>query len=169
MESALLGVPHAESVSVAGNCAALRSKAQGIFERSQRACARSREVAAHMAAVQTGVGCWWRLGAPGERELPRLLPISGGATTESVVRDFIAATCLAPGDGELGDDEPILANGILDSLGILRLAVFIEETFGVAVPEEAFLPEHFSTVRRVATFVESLEARAVAQTATARA
>src|SRR5581483_2744374 len=88
---------------------------------------------------------------------PVVLPIGGGAATEAVLRDYIYQTCLAPGDAGLGDEEHLLANGILDSLGILRLVAFIEETFGVNVPDEALVPENFGTVRRVAALVERLE------------
>lgn len=93
-----------------------------------------------------------------------LVRLAGGEATETVLHDYIAATCLAPGDEALDRDEPLLANGILDSLGILRLAAFIEETFGVPVPDDALLPEHFGTVRRVAALVGHLEAQAAAAT-----
>ncbi|HEY7062831.1 MAG TPA: acyl carrier protein [Chloroflexota bacterium] len=89
----------------------------------------------------------------------RLVRPAGGDATENLLHDYIAATCLAPGDEVLDRDEPLLANGILDSLGILRLAAFIEETFGIAVPDDALLPEHFGSVRRVAALVGHLEAQ----------
>jgi acyl carrier protein len=84
--------------------------------------------------------------------------IGGGAATEAALRAFISETCLAPGDPGLEDDEPLLTNGILDSLGIMRLAVFIEETFGVNVADEALVPENFGSLRRVAALIERLEA-----------
>jgi acyl carrier protein len=90
--------------------------------------------------------------------IPTILQIGGGAATEAVLRDYISETCLAPGDTGLEDDEPLLTNGILDSLGIMRLAAFIEETFGVNVPDDALVPEHFGSVRRVAALIERLEA-----------
>jgi acyl carrier protein len=92
--------------------------------------------------------------------IPSAPPLSGGAATETVLRDFIITMCLGPGESALGDDEPLLANGILDSLGIIRLAAFIEETFSIGVPDDALLPENFSTLRRVTALVEHLEARA---------
>jgi acyl carrier protein len=87
-------------------------------------------------------------------------PADSREATGAVLRAFIVATCLGPGETTLRDDEPLLANGILDSLGIVHLAAFIEETFGVAVPDEALLPEHFGTVRRVAALVDHLEGQA---------
>jgi acyl carrier protein len=85
---------------------------------------------------------------------------AGRAATETILSGFIATTCLAPGDDTLRPDEPLLANGILDSLGIMHLAAFIEDTFAVTVPDDALLPEHFGTVRRVAALVKRLQAQA---------
>jgi acyl carrier protein len=74
------------------------------------------------------------------------------------LRHFIAITLMQAEDPEtLGDEEPLLGSGILDSLGILRLVVFLEEEFGIAVPEAALVPEHFQTVRALVAFVERLQ------------
>jgi acyl carrier protein len=142
-----------------GQCAALRSRASVLCERSERLRGRSQAIAGRFAAAQRDLGQLWdqALGREVQPARSSVVPIGGGAATEVVLRDYIAATCLGPGDTALRDDEPLLANGILDSLGIVRLAAFIEETFGVAVPDDALLPEHFGTVRRVAALVERLE------------
>lgn len=159
----LMTAPPAVTLSshtvLTGRCAALRLRASALCQRSERLRARSQSIAGRFATVCQDVGNWRQFGF-GRVPLPALrsvVPIAGGAATEVVLRDYIAATCLAPGEGALRDDEPLLANGILDSLGIIRLAAFVEETFGVAVPDEALLPEHFGTVRRVAALVEHLE------------
>jgi acyl carrier protein len=53
----------------------------------------------------------------------------------------------------LGEDDHLLANGILDSLGILDVVSFVEREFGIAVSDDDLMPEHFETLRRLATFV----------------
>ena len=145
---------------LAARCAGLRARAGILCRESERLRARSQSIAFRFAAAQQGVGRLRRFGFDWEPApaRPAALPISGGAATEAVLRDYISTTCLAPGDPSLRNDEALLANGILDSLGIVRLAAFIEETFGVVVPDEALLPENFGTVRRVAALVERLEA-----------
>jgi len=71
------------------------------------------------------------------------------------IQDFIAATLMQIEDPEtLGHEETLLGSGILDSLGIMRLVVFLEEEFGIAVPETALVPEHFQTVNSLVAFVE---------------
>ena len=67
---------------------------------------------------------------------------------------YITATLMPPGDVEpLGHDEPLLGSGILDSLGIMRLVVYLEEEFGIEVPDAALVPEHFLTLDHLVAFV----------------
>ena len=46
----------------------------------------------------------------------------------------------------IDDDENLLADGMVDSLGMLRLVAFIEESYGFRVPPDAFTIEHFRTI-----------------------
>jgi acyl carrier protein len=39
----------------------------------------------------------------------------------------------------------------------MRLVSYIEEEFGVVVPEEELVPEHFQSVSRLTAFVERLQ------------
>ena len=78
---------------------------------------------------------------------------------ENKLKHFIATELMyADDDDALGSDEPLLGSGIVDSLGIMRLVSYIEEEFGVVVPEEELVPEHFQTIGRLAAFVERLQA-----------
>lgn len=53
----------------------------------------------------------------------------------------------------LGEDDHLLANGILDSLGVLDLVGYLEKEFGITVSDEDLVPEHFETLRRISMFV----------------
>ena len=44
--------------------------------------------------------------------------------------------------------------GLLDSLSILKTVTFCEEQFGVTIPDEDVLPDHFESVRAIAKLVE---------------
>lgn len=61
-------------------------------------------------------------------------------------------------DHALGDEDHLLANGILDSLGVLDLVGYLEQEFGIAVSDDDLLPEHFETLRRLTAFVEDKQA-----------
>ena len=49
------------------------------------------------------------------------------------LKDYIS-TELLDDAGQIDDDENLLADGMVDSLGMLRLVGFIEETYGIKVP-----------------------------------
>ena len=58
------------------------------------------------------------------------------------------------GGAPIRPDEPLL-QGIIDSTGMLRLVLFIEERFGVRVEDEELVPENFETVGTLADFIEN--------------
>ena len=53
----------------------------------------------------------------------------------------------------LRKDEPLLQNGVLDSLGILELVSCLEQEFGISVDDEDLAPDNFQTIERLAAFV----------------
>jgi acyl carrier protein len=53
----------------------------------------------------------------------------------------------------IGDDDHLLANGILDSLGILDLVAYLEAEFAITVSDDDLVPENFETLRRLEDFV----------------
>jgi acyl carrier protein len=72
------------------------------------------------------------------------------------LRTFISTELLGAKDASgLSDTDDLLAKG-LDSMGILRLTIFIEERFGVAVPDEKVVPENVRTVDALVRLIESL-------------
>lgn len=56
-------------------------------------------------------------------------------------------------------DEPLLQNGILDSLGVLELVSYIEQEYGIVVDDEDMSPDNFQTIERIATFVTEKRSR----------
>lgn len=60
-----------------------------------------------------------------------------------------------PMSKNVGNDEPLLKNGLIDSLGILEVVTFIEKEFGIAVSDEDLLPENFGSIHSLASFVHN--------------
>lgn len=54
----------------------------------------------------------------------------------------------------IGDEQPLLEGGLIDSLGILEVVSFIETEFNIAVADEELLPENFGSVRSLSIFVK---------------
>ncbi|HWO42208.1 MAG TPA: acyl carrier protein [Candidatus Eisenbacteria bacterium] len=74
---------------------------------------------------------------------------------EEQLRAFIKRKFPSMRSRELTAGEALLANGIIDSLGVLDLVAFIEESFGISVSDEDLVPENFETIERLTAFVES--------------
>ena len=64
---------------------------------------------------------------------------------------------------ELAEDQIGLDDGLqtvvgLDSIGFSELRILCERKFGVEISDEEYSPENFSSVRKIATLVERLQA-----------
>jgi acyl carrier protein len=59
-----------------------------------------------------------------------------------------------PTTKNVGNDESLLKNGIIDSLGILEVVAFLENEFRIAVSDDDLLPENFGSVQNIADFVQ---------------
>ena len=53
----------------------------------------------------------------------------------------------------IGEDEPLLETGVLDSLGVLDLVEFLENEFKIEIIDDELLPENFETIKRITSFV----------------
>jgi acyl carrier protein len=77
---------------------------------------------------------------------------------ESIVNDYISREIVSdPAILPLSDGTSLLEEGILDSLSLLRLVVFLEERFGITVGEADLLPENFASVTTICDYLRSQE------------
>jgi acyl carrier protein len=58
-----------------------------------------------------------------------------------------------PPTKSVGNEDPLLKNGLIDSLGILEVVTFVEREFGIAISDDELLPENFDSVHSLSTFV----------------
>ena len=56
---------------------------------------------------------------------------------------------------ELAVDDDLLEDGLVDSLGIMRLLAYIETEFGFAVPAQDVTVETFMSVEAIVAYLES--------------
>jgi len=73
--------------------------------------------------------------------------------TTSKVKTFLAQQF--PITKNVGNDEPLLGNGLIDSLGILEVVTFVEKEFGIVVSDEDLTPENFGSIHNLANFVHN--------------
>jgi acyl carrier protein len=81
---------------------------------------------------------------------------ANAATIKDQVREFIREELAsAKGITSFRDDESLMENGVIDSLGVFRLVTFLEETFGVKVGDEEISAEHLRSVDQIEQLVLS--------------
>lgn len=71
---------------------------------------------------------------------------------ERDIREFIADNFILDAD-TLASDASLTQSGVLDSMGVLELIMFIEQRFGLTVPDDQALPENLDSVARIAHYV----------------
>lgn len=75
---------------------------------------------------------------------------------EAKIRDYIASHLLFSDNGFTYDDATsFLQAGIVDSVGILELIVFVEKSFGISVADQDVVPANFDSVKQLAAYIRS--------------
>ena len=54
----------------------------------------------------------------------------------------------------IGEDEPLLDSGIIDSLGILRLLSFLDEELDIDISADEIKRENFVDIRTICALIE---------------
>jgi acyl carrier protein len=78
---------------------------------------------------------------------------------EEMIRKYIADNILFSKDGyPYADDASFLENGIIDSMNVLELVVFVEDHFNITVNDEDVVPENFDSLQSMSTYVRQKQA-----------
>jgi acyl carrier protein len=81
----------------------------------------------------------------GTPEVTELESVINGYISRELVQD---ATLLP-----LGNATPLLDMGILDSLSLLKLVLFVQEQFGIEVDDVDLVPENFASVDAICAYL----------------
>lgn len=71
------------------------------------------------------------------------------------LRHFIETELMIGEDVTLGDHDDLLVDGIIDSLGVVRLVGFVESMFGVRIPPEEMVVDNFRTIAVLGDHIEA--------------
>jgi acyl carrier protein len=75
---------------------------------------------------------------------------------EARIRNYVAQNLLFSDNGfEYDNDDSFLQEGIVDSVGVLELVLFVEETFGLTVDDQEITPDNFDSVNKLANYIRS--------------
>ena len=77
---------------------------------------------------------------------------------EAVINDYISRELVQDASLlPLANAASLLEAGVLDSLGLLRLVLFVRERFGVTVDDVDLVPENFDSVDAICAYLRSRE------------
>lgn len=80
-------------------------------------------------------------------------------TPEEIIRNHIAKNILFNDKGyPYSDEASFVEEGIIDSMNVMELILFVEENFGVEVADEEIIPENFNSVRKMADYIRQKKA-----------
>lgn len=73
---------------------------------------------------------------------------------EQDVRAFIATNYMFSAEpAELDGNASLTSSGVVDSMGVLELILFLEERFGFSVGDDEALPENLDSVNSIVAYV----------------
>ncbi len=78
-----------------------------------------------------------------------------------LLRDWLQKLPTYVGTEPIASDSALIDSGILDSISVLELVSFIEETFSVELPLEEFMPANFHTPATVLAMIDRIRTLAM--------
>ena len=72
----------------------------------------------------------------------------------ALITDYMWQRFPAMSNTPIDDSKALLADGLIDSLGILDLTAFLSERLGIEISDEDFEPSNFETFGQLLAFVE---------------
>ena len=73
---------------------------------------------------------------------------------DSIEKFLLAEVAADLGKKSLDPDEDLLEQRIIDSLGLLKLVTFLEQSHGIQVNDEDIVPENFQSLNSMVKLVE---------------
>lgn len=73
---------------------------------------------------------------------------------EQPILDYISAVVAEGGGAPVTRETPLLEAGVLDSINLVRLVQFLEERFGISIPEDDMGAELFESPATLSAYVE---------------
>ncbi len=80
-------------------------------------------------------------------------------STSSRIRAYVMQKFPAARKRKIDDDVALLESGVIDSLGVLDLVQFLDESFGITISDDELTPDNFSSINAMAAFVEQKRAQ----------
>ncbi len=79
-------------------------------------------------------------------------------STTQVLGQYIATQILKQPRRVIGDGEPLISSGLIDSFNLVDLGLFVEERFGVRLDDTELNAETFDSLAQLAALIEARQA-----------
>jgi len=73
---------------------------------------------------------------------------------ENLEKFLLTEIAVDLGKKSMDPNEDLLEQGIIDSLGIMKLVLFLEESYGIQVDDQDITPENFQCLSSMVKYVE---------------
>lgn len=75
---------------------------------------------------------------------------------EQEIRAFILENCPIPGSApDLAGHDSLTRRGVVDSVGVLELILFLETSYGIDIPDDEVRPENIDSIDNIVRYVGS--------------
>jgi acyl carrier protein len=71
----------------------------------------------------------------------------------SSIKNFIRTELIYDDEKDFDENTNLIERGIVDSMSLVRLISFIEENYGIQVQDEDIVPENFSSLKKISSFI----------------
>jgi acyl carrier protein len=71
------------------------------------------------------------------------------------IRNYIVNSLIRNPKYKLGDNDKLISGGVIDSVSLVELSLFLEEKFGVRPDDTELNAENMDTVEMIANYVKS--------------
>ena len=69
------------------------------------------------------------------------------------LRSFIYSNFLLGQDFALSSSDSFLEKGVIDSMGVLELIAFLQETYGITVEDDELTPDNLDSFNNLAAYI----------------
>jgi acyl carrier protein len=78
-----------------------------------------------------------------------------------IVLDYVRREYLEDDSQEINSDTPLISGGIVDSFSMVSLKRFLENKYGISIPDDKATPEAFDTVNKICALLREFKGKKV--------
>jgi len=76
-------------------------------------------------------------------------------SSKELIRKFIVSQLAKTKEHTtVTDQDNLITNGLIDSLGIMQLISYLEETFSIMIKDEEIVPDYFESIEAISLLLQ---------------